>query len=151
MFEARTSIDVMGLNEPGIRRRFSLMRGHQNQLWWDLPAADSSRPHREIDSLPVAEFETDLAELTEPPGVEERNNQAVRELSPGERRKMERIAALLRHPAPPARRADHRPRRRGPCGDPEVPAGLPPPPGGDDAPDEPPHVGTSRLTATGSW
>src|SRR5258705_1541528 len=33
------------------RRRFSLVMGQKNQLWWDLPAADSFRLHREIYSL----------------------------------------------------------------------------------------------------
>src|SRR5262249_10479925 len=34
------------------RRRFSLIMGQKNQLWWDLPAADSFQLHREIYSLP---------------------------------------------------------------------------------------------------
>src|SRR6202522_3233557 len=34
------------------RRRFSLVMGQKNQLWWDLPAADSFQLHREIYSLP---------------------------------------------------------------------------------------------------
>ena len=29
------------------RRRFSLVMGQKNQLWWDLPAQDSFRLHRE--------------------------------------------------------------------------------------------------------
>src|SRR2546423_9084037 len=38
------------------RRRFALVMGQKNQLWWDLPAADSFQLHREIYSLPEAEF-----------------------------------------------------------------------------------------------
>jgi len=38
------------------RRRFALVMGQKNQLWWDLPAADSFQLHREIYSLPTAEF-----------------------------------------------------------------------------------------------
>src|SRR5687768_13348565 len=34
------------------RRRFSLVMGQKNQLWWDLPAGDSFQLHREIYSLP---------------------------------------------------------------------------------------------------
>src|SRR4029079_9868932 len=30
------------------RRRFALVMGQKNQLWWDLPAADSFQLHREI-------------------------------------------------------------------------------------------------------
>src|SRR5215831_18825879 len=33
------------------RRRFSLVMGQKNQLWWDLPAGDSFNLHREIYSL----------------------------------------------------------------------------------------------------
>ena len=41
------------------RRRFSLVMGQKNQLWWDLPAQESFRLHREIyridaDRLPAA-------------------------------------------------------------------------------------------------
>jgi ABC-2 type transport system ATP-binding protein len=80
------------------RRQFSLVMGQKNQLWWDLPAADSFQLHREIYSLPLADFNRTLAELTEILGVEKLTRQAVRELSLGERMKMELIAALLHQP-----------------------------------------------------
>ena len=80
------------------RRQFSLVMGQKNQLWWDLPASDSFQLHREIYSLPQAEFNNTLAELTELLGVEKLTRQAVRELSLGERMKMELIAALLHQP-----------------------------------------------------
>src|SRR5713226_7777838 len=51
------------------RRRFSLVMGQKNQLWWDLPAADSFQLHREIYSLPVADFQRTLDELTDLFGV----------------------------------------------------------------------------------
>src|SRR3954469_11952693 len=80
------------------RRQFALVMGQKNQLWWDLPAADSFQLHREIYSLPAAEFQRTLSELTELLGVEKLTRQAVRELSLGERMKMELIAALLHQP-----------------------------------------------------
>ncbi len=80
------------------RRRFSLVMGQKNQLWWDLPAADSFHLHREIYSLPAAEFSRTLGELTELFGVEGLTRQPVRELSLGERMRMELIAALLHQP-----------------------------------------------------
>ena len=80
------------------RRRFALVMGQKNQLWWDLPAADSFQLHREIYSLPEAEFNTTLNELTELLNVGKLTRQAVRELSLGERMKMELIAALLHQP-----------------------------------------------------
>src|SRR5690349_13394603 len=44
------------------RRRFALIMGQKNQLWWDLPAADSFQLHREIYSLPAEQFEKTLGE-----------------------------------------------------------------------------------------
>ena len=80
------------------RRRFSLVMGQKNQLWWDLPASDSFQLHREIYSLPADQFIRTLGELTELFGVEHLTRQPVRELSLGERMKMELIAALLHQP-----------------------------------------------------
>jgi ABC-2 type transport system ATP-binding protein len=80
------------------RRRFSLVMGQKNQLWWDLPAADSFELHREIYSLSRADFDRTVAELTELFNVKELVRQPVRELSLGERMKMELIAALLHQP-----------------------------------------------------
>ena len=80
------------------RRQFSLVMGQKNQLWWDLPAADSFQLHREIYSLPADQFQHTLGELTEMFGVGALTRQPVRELSLGERMKMELIAALLHQP-----------------------------------------------------
>src|SRR5438067_7696791 len=80
------------------RRRFALVMGQKNQLWWDLPAADSFQLHREIYSLPLADFNQTVDELTELFEVKELTRQPVRELSLGERMKMELIAALLHEP-----------------------------------------------------
>jgi ABC-2 type transport system ATP-binding protein len=84
--------------EDAFRRQFALVMGQKNQLWWDLPAADSFQLHREIYSLPAPEFNRTLDELTELLGVGKLTRQAVRELSLGERMKMELIAALLHQP-----------------------------------------------------
>src|ERR1700722_4808015 len=81
------------------RRRFSLIMGQKNQLWWDLPAADSFQLHREIYSLPRDAFERTLGDLTELFVVGKLTRQPVRELSLGERMKMELIAALLHEPS----------------------------------------------------
>jgi ABC-2 type transport system ATP-binding protein len=80
------------------RRRFALVMGQKNQLWWDLPAADSFQLHREIYSLAVGDFTRTVDELTEMFQVKELIRQPVRELSLGERMKMELIAALLHQP-----------------------------------------------------
>jgi ABC-2 type transport system ATP-binding protein len=96
--EARVLDFVPWKRADRFRRQFSLVMGQKNQLWWDLPAGDSFQLHREIYSIPPAEFERTLAELTELLGVEKLTRQAVRELSLGERMKMELIAALLHGP-----------------------------------------------------
>jgi ABC-2 type transport system ATP-binding protein len=84
--------------EDAFRRQFALVMGQKNQLWWDLPAADSFQLHREIYSLPSGQFQRTLDELTELFDVRSLTSQPVRELSLGERMKMELIAALLHQP-----------------------------------------------------
>ncbi|MFO0952319.1 MAG: ATP-binding cassette domain-containing protein [Isosphaeraceae bacterium] len=100
--EARVLDFVPSQRADSFRRQFALVMGQKNQLWWDLPAADSFQLHREIYSIPQAEFDRTLTELTELLGVEKLTRQAVRELSLGERMKMELIAALLHSPVAPA-------------------------------------------------
>jgi ABC-2 type transport system ATP-binding protein len=102
VFPTSGSCEVLGFTPSdradAFRRRFSLIMGQKNQLWWDLPAADSFRLHREIYNLPREEFERSLGELTELFRVENLKQQPVRELSLGERMRMELIAALLHRP-----------------------------------------------------
>jgi len=80
------------------RRRFALVMGQKNQLWWDLPAQESYRLHQQIYGVPVEEFDSTLAELTDLLDVGGLLSRPVRELSLGERMKMELIAALLHRP-----------------------------------------------------
>lgn len=80
------------------RRRFALVMGQKNQLWWDLPAQESYRLHRQIYGIPQEQFTATLDELTELLDVTRLLGQPVRELSLGERMKMELIAALLHSP-----------------------------------------------------
>src|SRR5881227_219698 len=102
IYPTRGSARVLGFvpwqRADAFRRRFALVMGQKNQLWWDLPAADSFQLHREIYSLPSDAFQRTLGELTEMFGVKELTRQPVRELSLGERMKMELIAALLHQP-----------------------------------------------------
>src|SRR3954462_9145025 len=84
--------------ENAYRRLFALVMGQKNQLWWDLPAIESFNLLRAIYGLPADEFKTTLAELVTLLDVEKKLNVMVRELSLGERMKMELIAALLHRP-----------------------------------------------------
>jgi ABC-2 type transport system ATP-binding protein len=80
------------------RRRFALVMGQRNQLWWDLPAAESFRLHQEIYRLDPARFARSRDELVDLLGVRKLLLQPVRELSLGERMKLELVAALLHEP-----------------------------------------------------
>jgi ABC-2 type transport system ATP-binding protein len=80
------------------RRRFALVMGQKNQLWWDLPAQESFRLHQQIYRIEPSAYERTRDELTELLSVRDLLQQPVRELSLGERMKMELIAALLHSP-----------------------------------------------------
>lgn len=80
------------------RRRFALVMGQKNQLWWDLPAQESFRLHEQIYRIDPRDFQRTLDELTDLLSVQKLLGRPVRELSLGERMKMELIAALLHSP-----------------------------------------------------
>ena len=74
------------------------MLGQKNQLWWDLPARESLELNAKIYGIPRDSFERTVADMTELLAVKEKLNVMVRELSLGERMKMELIASLLHQP-----------------------------------------------------
>lgn len=81
-----------------MKRQFSLLMGQKNALWWDLPAQESLELNRAIygiDRKRFANVVNGLAELLE---VTDKMNVMVRELSLGERMKMELISALIHEP-----------------------------------------------------
>ena len=82
----------------GYRRQFALVLGQKNQLWWDLPARESLELNAKIYGIPADRFERTVAEMTELLDVKDKLNVSVRELSLGERMKMELIASLLHQP-----------------------------------------------------
>ncbi|HEY1663324.1 MAG TPA: ABC transporter ATP-binding protein [Verrucomicrobiae bacterium] len=82
----------------GYRRQFALVLGQKNQLWWDLPARESLELNAKIYGIPKDRFERTVGEMTELLAVKEKLNVSVRELSLGERMKMELIASLLHQP-----------------------------------------------------
>jgi ABC-2 type transport system ATP-binding protein len=84
--------------ENAYRRLFALVLGQKNQLWWDLPAQESFLLLRHIYGIPAKPFQETLDELVDLLDVRAKLNVMVRELSLGERMKMELIAALLHRP-----------------------------------------------------
>ena len=84
--------------ENSYRRRFALVMGQKNQLWWDLPAQESFRLHQQIYQIPAVQFKQNFDELADLLEIRDLVQQPVRELSLGERMKMELVAALLHSP-----------------------------------------------------
>jgi len=82
----------------GYRRQFALLLGQKNQLWWDLPARESLELNAKIYGIPADRFERTITEMSEMLTVKDKLNVSVRELSLGERMKMELIASLLHEP-----------------------------------------------------
>src|SRR6267378_3934621 len=75
-----------------------MFRGQKNQLWWDLPARESLELNAQIYGITRAELDRTVSEMTELLAVREKLDVSVRELSLGERTKMELIASLLHQP-----------------------------------------------------
>jgi ABC-2 type transport system ATP-binding protein len=84
--------------EPGFLRRMTMVMGNRNQLQWDLPALDSYDLIRAVYRLDPAEFvrtRDAFIELLDLGGLV---NKPVRNLSLGERMKVETVGALLHRP-----------------------------------------------------
>src|SRR5436189_751875 len=81
-----------------MKRQFSLLMGQKNALWWDLPAQESLELNRAIYAIDRVRFDKVVNGLSELLEVEDKMNVMVRELSLGERMKMELIAALIHEP-----------------------------------------------------
>jgi len=80
------------------RRRFALLLGQKNQLWWDLPARESLALNARIYGIPDEQWTQTVSEMSEMLDVGDKLDVMVRELSLGERMKMELIASLLHQP-----------------------------------------------------
>lgn len=89
---------VPWLRADGYRRQFALLLGQKNQLWWDLPARESLELNARIYGIPHAQFLRTVDEMTDMLKVRDKLDVMVRELSLGERMKMELIASLLHQP-----------------------------------------------------
>jgi ABC-2 type transport system ATP-binding protein len=81
-----------------MKRQFSLLMGQKNALWWDLPAQESLELNRAIYGIDRERFKKVVGGLSELLEVQDKMNVMVRELSLGERMKMELISALIHEP-----------------------------------------------------
>ena len=80
------------------RRQISLLLGQKNQLLWDLPARESFELNRAIYGISVEDGRKTIDHLAGVLEVTPLLDKPVRELSLGERMKMELITALLHRP-----------------------------------------------------
>ena len=96
--EARVLGHVPSRREREFLRRITLVMGNRNQLQWDLPALDSFELNRAIYRLQHEQFRATRDELIELLEVGDLVRKPVRNLSLGERMKVEIVGALLHLP-----------------------------------------------------
>jgi ABC-2 type transport system ATP-binding protein len=97
--EARVLGHVPYRREPDYLRRMTMVMGNRNQLQWDLPALDSFELNRAIYRIPRDQFLRTRDEFIELLELGELVHKPVRNLSLGERMKVEIAGALLHRPS----------------------------------------------------
>src|SRR4029077_6308318 len=75
--------------------RMTVVMGNRNQLQWDLPALDSFELNRAVYRLPREDFLRTRDELIELLDIGDLVRKPVRQLSLGERMKVEVVGSLL--------------------------------------------------------
>jgi ABC-2 type transport system ATP-binding protein len=96
--EARVLGHVPWAREPEFLAGITLVMGNRSQLLWDIPAADSLRVLQEMYRLPERQFRGVRDELVDLLELEPLLHKPVRNLSLGERMKVEFAAALIHSP-----------------------------------------------------
>lgn len=82
----------------GYLRRIALVMGNRRSLAWDLPALDSYELRRAVYSIPDTTFRSGRDELVDTFGIGGLVTKPVRNLSLGERMKVELVGSLLHEP-----------------------------------------------------
>lgn len=102
LYSSAGEVKVLGFNpyerKSEYLRQISLVMGQKNQMWWDLPAMETFRLNKEIYEIKDVEFEKTLDELSSLLEVKSLLSTQIRQLSLGQRMKMELIAALIHRP-----------------------------------------------------
>jgi ABC-2 type transport system ATP-binding protein len=96
--EVRVLGHVPSKRERDFLRRITLVMGNRNQLQWDLPALDSYELNRAVYRIPRPDFLPLRDELIELLDVGDLVRKPVRNLSLGERMKVEIVGSLLHRP-----------------------------------------------------
>jgi ABC-2 type transport system ATP-binding protein len=95
-------VDVLGhvpwRRENAYLQRMTLIMGQRNQLAWDIPVVDSFELNRAIYDVPREEFRHRMTELVDLLDLGDLIRKPVRNLSLGERMKVEFVGSLLHRP-----------------------------------------------------
>lgn len=84
--------------EKDFLRQITLVMGQRNQLAWDIPAMDSYELSRTVYQIPRQQYKQSVDEMVELLELKDIVNKPVRNLSLGERMKVEIAGALLHRP-----------------------------------------------------
>jgi ABC-2 type transport system ATP-binding protein len=102
LFPTTGSSRVLGYEpskrQPDFLQQITMVMGNRRQLSWDLPALDSFELQRAIYEIPRKDFEKTRDEFIELLELKDLAKKPIRNLSLGERMKMEFIGALLHRP-----------------------------------------------------
>lgn len=96
--EAHVLSHVPWKRERRLQKRFALVMGQKNQMWWDLPVIESFEFNKTVYEIPEAVYTKQLADLSSLLDIERLLGVQVRKLSLGERMKCELACALLHRP-----------------------------------------------------
>ena len=97
--EVRVLGHVPSRRERSYLRQITLVMGNRNQLQWDIPAMDSFELMRAIFRVPPEDFRRTRDEFVELLDLGDLVDKPIRNLSLGERMKMEVVGALLHRPS----------------------------------------------------
>ncbi|MCX7956181.1 MAG: ATP-binding cassette domain-containing protein [Patescibacteria group bacterium] len=102
LYPTKGKINILGFTpfekKKEFLRQISFVMGQKTQLHWDLPSIDSFYLLKDIYEINDLIFKKTLSQLTEILNCQELVNKPVKNLSLGERMKMELIASLLHNP-----------------------------------------------------
>ncbi|MBP7634512.1 ATP-binding cassette domain-containing protein [Candidatus Ozemobacteraceae bacterium] len=96
------AVRVLGFDpfrrEHAFLQKISLVMGQKQNLWWDLPPAETLAIHRELYGLTASEFGERREELVEMLGIRDCLEVQARKLSLGQRMRCELAVSLLHRP-----------------------------------------------------
>lgn len=102
LYPTKGEVSVLGFRpwdrKKSFQKKFGIVMGQKNQLWWDLPAIDTFVLNKEIYEVSDSEYRKTLSELISLLEVSDQLKIPVKNLSLGQRMKMELIASLIHSP-----------------------------------------------------